>query len=245
MLEKKIVLFLLFNSTPFNGTKYVFGEIVAVNQIDSQDGNALTAPAEPLSVPVSEGLLCMDASAETIVPATHIVLMSNDDNEESELATKVVPIQEEVIPPAVKVTFMNGSETVATLTAENGAVVAPTAPTPGADALISKYEFVGWTDTDGTATYAVGASIPATVDVTLYAKYQMYTKNDDTILMVYGDITGDGIVKSKDRNELIYYFKNQTRCDNVDKINKPLDSANMSKVFGDIKEDDEVNCNRI
>ena len=80
-------------------TKYVFGEIVAVNQIDSQDGNALTAPAEPLSVPVNGDLLCMDASATTIVPATHIVLMSGADNAD-EADVEVVELEAQNETPA-------------------------------------------------------------------------------------------------------------------------------------------------
>ncbi len=62
MLEKKIVLFLLFNSTPFNGTKYVFGKIVAVNQLD---GEEVVAEGDELTVPVNSDLLCMDAASAT------------------------------------------------------------------------------------------------------------------------------------------------------------------------------------
>ena len=60
-----------------NCTKYVFGEIVAVNQLD---GSEVVAEGATLNVPVNGDLLCMDASAATKVEATHIVLMSGADN---------------------------------------------------------------------------------------------------------------------------------------------------------------------
>lgn len=144
-------------------------------------------------------------------------------------------IEPEVTGPAV--TFMNGTETVATLTAAEGAVVAPAGsanvPTPGEGALISRYEFVGWTDADGTVTYAAGDSIPATAEMTLYAKYQMYDKEKNCV-MVWGDYTGDGKVLMPDMTQIINFFKNKSACTRRDLVGKKLDADHMTTVFGDV-----------
>lgn len=144
--------------------------------------------------------------------------------------------EEVVVPAGPAVTFMNGAEKVATLNAVDGAVVAPaapTAPTPGEGALISRYEFVGWTDADATATYEAGASIPATAEMTLYAKYQMYDKEKNCV-MVWGDYTGDGKVLMPDMTQIINFFKNKSACTRRDLVGKKLDADHMTTVFGDV-----------
>ncbi len=148
----------------------------------------------------------------------------------------------ETAPAGPNVIFMDGAATVATVAAANGVAVAPagpaTVPTPAADALIDRYEFVGWTDADGTTTYAADDSIAVAAETTLYAKYKMYV--DDTVELLYGDTSRDGQLKKADANHMVYYFSNQSKCNYVDDIGKSIDSANTTLIFGDLSGDGQL-----
>ena len=207
---------------PTNGTKYVFGEIVAVNQLD---GSEVVAEGATLNVPVNSDLLVVGEDA-----ATNIVLMSGDDKSNS-ADTKVVTLAQ---TPAVKVTFMNGAETVATLTATNNAVTAPAAVTKAsATSTVTEsgkvdFTFYKWTTEDGTTDYDANSSIAVTEDITLYAKY-------NTGLLL-GDIDGNGEIGSRDYGQI----KNKYNDKKVNyAVGEPI-FVGSDLILGDIDANGEI-----
>ncbi len=160
-------------------TKYVFGEIVAVNQIDSASG---ALAADTLSVPVNGDLLVVGEDA-----ATNIVLMSGSDIATT-ADTKVVALAQ--APVEYTITFDVDGVT-STATTVEGKVTAPAAPTKDG------FTFKGWGTTANDATTIVDLSTYVfAADDTLYAIFEAnaptYTTN--VISNVFGQ-TGAKVIR--------------------------------------------------
>lgn len=144
----------------------------------------------------------------------------------------------EPAPTGFNVAFMNGAETVATLTTVDGKVTAPVEKptlTPASGSIIGAFTFDSWVNADNTVSYGAGAEITATEDVILYAKYSTG--------MRVGDINLDKRVQPKDRNELATHFAGTTNANvSVEIIkNGYIGSKSVSSVkVGDINLDGRV-----
>lgn len=149
--------------------------------------------------------------------------------------------------PAIKVTFINGAESIE-VESVDGVVTAPeapTTPTPGEDAVITAYEFVGWTTDMGedafetleAPSYEPGDEITAEEGLVLYAKYIMYNLEENVVK--YGDIDGDGRIKNADIDELSLYIDVREDCGYADWINVVYDDIFGSK-YGDIDGDGRI-----
>lgn len=168
--------------TTVNGTNYVLGNIVAVNQLDEIPETKSEAVA---------------ISADLLGEATNIVLMSGDDLG-SEVALAAVTTT--TAPAGPTVTFMNGEETVAALKVDDeGNVTVPTSATFPYESHYT-YSLYSWVELDADDNevneYVIEdltdgkIAITGTSDITLYAKFA--TDVD------FGNMNGDARINSRD-----------------------------------------------
>ena len=184
------------NAVEVNGTKYVLGEMVAINQFDNLAAATADAAGTAETVPVDSTKL---ANADAIV-------LKSGDSKGSPVATAAVALQ---AAPATEhtITFANVQEGYATPTLKvaDGSLVTdmlakiadPTKAKGTKDKL--DWAFVGWyTDEALTTKLDKSAEAKITADMTLYAKYvQIY---------IVGDVNGDGKVTNTDITALKKYM---------------------------------------
>lgn len=168
--------------TTVDGTNYVLGNIVAVNQLDEIPETKSEAVA---------------ISADLLGEATNIVLMSGDDLG-SDVALAAVATT--TAPAGPTVTFMNGAETVAALKVDDeGNVTVPTSATFPYESHYT-YSLYSWVELDADDNevneYVIEdltdgkIAITGTSDITLYAKFA--TDVD------FGNMNGDARINSRD-----------------------------------------------
>lgn len=187
------------NAVTVNGTKYVLGEMVAINQFDNLAAAAADAAGTPETVPVDKTKL---ANADAIV-------LKSGDSLGSPVAVEAVALQ---TAPATEhtITFANVQEGYATPTLKvaDGSLVTdmlakiadPTKTKTGGKGDKLDWVFVGWY-TDETLTTKLDKSAEAkiTADMTLYAKYVQQN--------VFGDVNGDGKTDGNDALAINVYVR--------------------------------------
>lgn len=184
--------------TDANGTKYVLGEMVAINQFDNLTAATADAAGTVETVPVDKTKL---ANADAIV-------LKSGDSLGSAVAVEAVALQ---TAPATErtITFANVQEGYATPTLKvaDGSLVTdmlakiadPTKAKGTSDKL--DWAFVGWyTDEALTTKLDKSAEAKITADMTLYAKYVQ--------VHIVGDVNGDGKVTNTDITALKKYMAN-------------------------------------
>ena len=210
--------------TDANGTKYVLGEMVAINQFD----NLAAATADKAeTVPVDSTKL---ANADAIV-------LKSGDSKGSPVAIQAVALQ---AAPATErtITFANVQEGYATPTLKvaDGSLVTdmlakiadPTKAKGTGDKL--DWAFVGWyTDEALTTKLDKSAEAKITADMTLYAKYVQ--------VRIVGDINGDGIVNLTDANVIRQYKAGKLSAANIEKfgVEKVMDNTKYTNGGKDIE----------
>ena len=163
--------------------------MVAINQFDNLAAATADAAGTAETVPVDSTKL---ANADAIV-------LKSGDSKGSPVAIQAVALQ--AAPAGPTVTFMNGSETFATLAAADGKVVLPdvstNAPTVEVESgyAAKTLTFVGWVDENGAD---ITADTAVTENVTVYAKYETD--------VVIGDVNGDGKILPIDRTAIHMYI---------------------------------------
>lgn len=162
--------------TTVNGTNYVLGNIVAVNQLDEIP----EATSESVAI-----------SADLLGEATDIVLMSGDDLG-SDVAYAVAPVVTAPTTEAYTVTFMDGTTVLDTKTeVAKDTVISTLVAAPSKDKGTAKLDwgFAGWY-TDAELTTKLAADAVVTGDVTVYAKF---VSN-----YIIGDVNADGAINNTD-----------------------------------------------
>ena len=189
------------NAVEVNGTKYVLGEMVAINQFDGLTVGTDAAPAADTPVAVK-----IDKTKLTNAAATDIVLKSGDSLG-STVAVQAIALATTPVTTERTITFANVQEGYATPTLKvaDGSLVTdmlakiadPTKAKGTKDKL--DWAFVGWyTDEALTTKLDKSAEAKITADMTLYAKYvQVY---------IVGDVNGDGKVTNTDITALKKYM---------------------------------------
>ena len=172
------------NAVEVNGTKYVLGEMVAINQFD----NLAAATADKAeTVPVDSTKL---ANADAIV-------LKSGDSKGSPVAIQAVALANEPVVTGYTVTFKSGNVDVASIkTSDDGTVTLPTEATLSKSSNFYEYKLYSWVavDSDGNQVgddiLTSAGTYKPTADVTLYAKYKS-TKP-------YGSITGGARLTARD-----------------------------------------------
>lgn len=213
--------------TTVDGTNYVLGNIVAVNQLDEIPETKSEAVA---------------ISADLLGEATNIVLMSGDDLG-SDVALAAVPTAS-AADETYTVTFMDGETVLDTKTeVAKDTVISTLVAAPEKEQGTAKlaWGFVGWY-TDAALTTKLAADAVVTGDVTVYAKF--------VPVYLVGDINCDGNVNGTDVNILKSYNSSKITEANqakyqikvaVDSNYYTFDSKNIQYVNGDINGDGNVN----
>ena len=193
--------------------------MVAINQLD---GLAVSAGGTE-NVPVDN----------TKLKSKDAIILKSGDSLGSTVAIQAIALA--TTPAGPTVTFMNGSETFATLAAADGKVVLPDvsekAPTFTAEECYSdvSFTFYGWVDENGVA---VTADTAVTEDMTVYAKF-----NTGHTL---GDINGDAKINVKDYTTLKKYIQSKTTPKENEFVGNAIYKG-YDKTIGDINTDGKIN----
>ena len=203
--------------------------MVAINQLDNLAAATADAAGTAETVPVDRTKL---ATADAIV-------LKSGDSKGSPVAVEAVALQ--TAPAGPTVTFMNGSETFATLAAADGKVVLPDVSTNAPTLTVNQYyksgafvdgvalTFYGWADGKGND---ITADTAVTEDITVYAKYDTGH--------ILGDVTGDDQIKTNDYSALKRYFtSSRTKNTYVDK--SIFDGCDIK--IGDVTKDSQIKTN--
>ena len=199
--------------------------MVAINQFDNLTVGTDAAPAADTAetVPVDSTKL---ANADAIV-------LKSGDSLGSPVAIQAVALA--TTPAGPTVTFMNGSETFASLAAADGKVVLPdvstNAPTFTAENCYKdvNFTFYGWVDENGAD---ITADTAVTENMTVYAKFDTGH--------ILGDINGNGRLQANDYTALKKYFTSN-KVDNT-YVNSAIYDG-FATVIGDINRNGRLQAN--